>query len=122
MKLLRRTIRKILQESMSHEDKIIAMMLADGPSLKQALSLAESLDIIRQHEDKPFTLDLQHHVLATFVCSIDFFKALSKAGGSRYSPVANVINDTEVAVMLKLPEYPTDIPLMRKMMRDKNKS
>ena len=54
MKSLRKTIRKILLENKSHEDKLIEMIAsADHESIIQALHLANQIDLIEiTHEEE----------------------------------------------------------------------
>ena len=114
MEELRKAIRAIILESQSKEDKIIKLMISDGPNLKQGISLGDSLGIIRQHEDKPLTVDLKHEVVAVFECDRTFLDRMYQIAGYGFDPAVDPISDTEVLVSMSVPKQRINIDQMRR--------
>ena len=114
MKGLRKAIRAIILESQANEDKIIKLLIKDGPHLKQGISLGDSLGVIRQHEDKPLTVDLKHEVVAVFECDRTFLDRMYQIAGYGFDPVVDDISDTEVRVAMSVPHERIDMDRMRR--------
>ena len=114
MKGLRKAIRAIILESQANEDKIIKLLIKDGPHLKQGISLGDSLGVIRQHEDKPLTVDLKHEVVAVFECDRAFLDRMYQIAGYGFDPVVDDISDTEVRVAMSVPHERIDMDRMRR--------
>ena len=114
MEGLRKAIRAIILESQSNEDKIIKLMISNGPNLKQGISLGDSLGVIRQHEDKPLTVDLKHEVVAVFECDRTFLDRMYQIAGYGFDPVVHPISDTEVLVSMSVPKQRINIDQLRR--------
>ena len=122
MKQLRKAIRTIILESQENEDKIIKLLLKDGPHMKQAISLGETLGIIRQYKDstgvdRPLTTDLPHEVLAVFVCDRTFLDRMYKIAGYGFDPAtgdSGTGNPDEVLVSMTVPKQRIDMDQMRR--------
>ena len=114
MKGLRKAIRAIILESQANEDKIIKLLIKDGPHLKQGISLGDSLGVIRQHDNKPLTVDLKHEVVAVFECDRTFLDRMYQIAGYGFDPVVDDISDTEVRVAMSVPHERIDMDRMRR--------